>query len=200
MSEPRWVKKWAARAAVLIVLPGCVIAQWTPSEAGAATTHKVFVAPFDANGDPTIDTTRREGDSCTGSFVNGHTTAYRCFSGHFIYDPCFSGPLDDGRLLCVGTPWATEGVVLTGQEVSYPTTVARPVIWAIGLASGARCTFASGASSVRAGLRLNYFCSGRRRTLLWGSPNRQRATWTIRMSHGYTGRGWRRVKIAVAWS
>lgn len=194
------LKSVAGLCFCLAALTAVVVGSQTPAAAQAATLQRTYEPPFDEAGAPAIDTTTRTGDNCTGSFINGQLTAYRCFSGHFIYDPCFLSPSEDGSVLCVESPWATTGVRLTGAALEYPPTRTRKVIWAIQLANGSRCVYASGAGSVRGQRRLNYYCTGHVKRYLWGLPNRNHATWTILMSHGYTGRGWKRVKVAVVWS
>jgi len=49
--------------------------------------------------------------------------------------------------------------------------------WALELANGARCTFATGATATTAGLRLNYFCE--EGGAAYGEPVRGKHPWTI---------------------
>jgi hypothetical protein len=69
--------------------------------------------------------------------------------------------------------------------------------WAIELRGGATCGFVSGASGTRGTRRLNYACDDNH--FLWGRPDRADSFWTIPRSRSYSGRGWRRAKIAIAW-
>jgi hypothetical protein len=69
--------------------------------------------------------------------------------------------------------------------------------WAVELANGSRCVFASGASTVVDGRRLNSFC-GRNR-YLFGSPDTSRSVWRIRMSRDPNGAGMRKAAIRRSW-
>ena len=51
--------------------------------------------------------------------------------------------------------------------------------WNLQLTDGEHCGFASGATSVIDGERLNYFCSAGGRSGLWGFPDRHTEPWSI---------------------
>lgn len=130
--------------------------------------------------------------------------AVRCFAGSMIRDPCF---IDTRRaadaVLCVSSPWSK---VAISYEVfgELPETSGPDVTpWALRLESGLRCQFVSGATATIGSFRLNYFCSrpGSRKlaAVLYGSPNRTRATWTIRQARSVESRRLRRVSIRTAW-
>ena len=191
----RQTKVIASMAAVLAV------AASVPSVAAAspATERRTF-SPFGPDGERQVAVSDyRSTGSCSDSFVSGQDGPLRCFSGNFIYDPCFPDPTGEDQALCVRSPRARSGVMLRGAVNAHDGYDSRPnrAPWAVELFDGSMCTFVSGATSAKAGLRLNYMCGGTR--VLWGTPNKRAATWTIRKSSGYSGRGWRRVKIKVAW-
>jgi hypothetical protein len=170
--------------------------------ASAATDHRFYKAPFDGDGAPTVEYERRRGNACSPSYINGAVDAFRCYaSGHLIFDPCFDRPTEEGELLCVATPWATEGVLLSGADVDYSRDRREARIWAMKLRNGMRCSFLSGGTAwVRGAGRLNYIC-GKRKFFLWGNPDRSRSIWTIRRTGPtFSPRRFRRSRIAVAWS
>lgn len=172
---------------------------FSAASAPAATEQKTY-SPYTPEGERTIDVRDyRSADTCGSSFISGQRGPLRCFSGNYIYDPCFPDPLGRDEALCVASPEASSGVMLRGAPGTDDGYGGRPnpAPWALKLSNGAVCVFASGASNARRGLRLNYTCSDRR--FLWGSPNKRLATWTIRRSRTYTGRGWRVAKIRTAW-
>jgi hypothetical protein len=195
----------ALLAAVATVLAGAVAVadaseRSGPSAAAAARTSQQTFSPYDEFGDRLLDVSDyRTASSCSDSFISGQDGPLRCFSGNFIYDPCWPDPNDEDEAFCVSSPNATSGVMLRDALSVHDGYDSRPnrSPWALELMDGRMCVFASGASSARKGVRLNYFCD--RKRYLWGSPRRTRSLWTIRMSRGYTGKGWRRVKIKTAW-
>lgn len=141
------------------------------------------------------------GDCPSESFVNGRSDAWRCFVGDHILDPCFETPEAEDVVACVESPW-TKRALLVEAELDYNDRYldARPGSWALELTNGKRCVFVSGASTVVAGRRLNYFCGKRGRgPYLFGSPDRSKPLWRIRMAKSSTGRGMRRVAVRIAW-
>jgi hypothetical protein len=114
----------------------------------------------------------RRGYCWTGSLVTGRSNAWRCFTGNFIRDPCFSDPSDgvpvvvcpraptDRRLLRIRLtkplPW---GYGNSGRLSRYPWTIVRR--------DGVACNFATGATVVVRGKRLNYLCANG--SYLWGA-------------------------------
>jgi hypothetical protein len=62
------------------------------------------------------------------------------------------------------------------DDACVESVAARP--WAIELEDGRRCVFASGATDVAEGKRLNYIC-GTRNEELWGFPDCGNEPWTI---------------------
>lgn len=166
----------------------------------AATEQRRFEA-FNVDGRPTVPVRKGErASSCSASFVNSQSSALRCFAGNFIRDPCFVDPGDGDRAVCTPSPSARASVSMRGIEAADDGTRNTPSSrrpWALDLRNGASCFFVSGASSARRGRRLNYFCDDDR--FLWGTPNRSAPSWTILRSRTFTGRGWRRAEVSVAW-
>ena len=174
-----------------------------PSMTLAATEVKHYRA-WDANGDPLVSAFTESAGACnTESFKSSRADAWRCFAnGALIFDPCFENPLFEREVLCVGSPWAREGVLLrTSIDESNHGNRPGGRPWAVVLANGKRCTFLSGGTGVGpGGHRLNYAC-GRvgNGGFLYGIPNRRRPTWTIRYAKNPDPPRYRRVKIRVAW-
>jgi hypothetical protein len=189
-----------------LVLPALLSAVLlAPTPSAAATKTKRYKA-WDAAGDPTVpEFTERRGDCNSSSFVNRRHDAWRCFVGSRIHDPCFENPVFDRELICVASPWARKGVLVTSRldpDDRFPSSARRP--WALRLANGRGCVFVSGASNFVRGRRLNYICRLRpfkspRPPFLFGLPDRSRATWTILLGRSYEPVRFMRVKIRAAW-
>jgi len=78
--------------------------------------------------------------------------------------------------VCAAAPWSRTLVRIALSEDlprRDPSPLAAPPYWALVLASGARCTFISGATAVVRGFRLNYGCDDGR--VLFGSRAGRRA-------------------------
>jgi hypothetical protein len=192
----------AARAAGVVAV---VLASAAPGASAAEPTQRLRYSPFTAGGaaNPALRVTPGFGGECNSAswLVTGN--AYRCFHGHFLRDPCYFDAVASERaerdiVLCVPFPWSRSAVRLRADtlEPSSPRAAGGPP-WALALANGSRCGFATGASTAVDGRRLNYFC-GRSR-YLFGSPDTSRSVWRIRMSRDPYGAGMRKVAIRRAW-
>jgi serine/threonine protein kinase len=124
-------------------------------------TAKQIYSPANANGGLAVSNPTTTHGSCfTSSNVIQRADAFRCTSGNFLYDPCFS--INDTQLLCPSDgPWANSGVLINVSAlVSFggkdQGTSGQP--WAIQMADGTRCLAVSGATNEVAGQRLGYFC------------------------------------------
>lgn len=110
---------------------------------------------------------------------------WRCRTGNYLHDPCFSSAYASGIVLCPDAPWLKTGVKIRLTTTlpyahgnrSAPSLRAEP--WAIELYGGRHCLFSSGASNVVQGKRLNYFCGASSQEGLWGFPYRGSEPWTI---------------------
>jgi hypothetical protein len=171
-----------------------------PTATAAARTVQETFSPYDEFGERLLDVADyRTASSCSDSYISGQDGPMRCFAGNYIYDPCWPNPNGADEVFCVEAPDATSGVILRDAVSVHEGNDGRPnrAPWALELMDGRVCTFASGATSARGRVRLNYLCD--RTRYLWGSPRRTRALWTIRMSRTSTGQGWQRVQIRTAW-
>ncbi len=172
----------ASRIAILAVL---VSPSLLPASVAArsGTVATVFQA-FSSGGTPAIPTRPRSGYCYTGSLAINRADAWRCFVRNFIYDPCFSSPHVPGVVVCP-TSEVTAGIEIHltrrlprgSADTGQPSLRNQP--WDIELTNGQHFQFASGASNVVHGVRLNYFCGPKCSYGLWGYPRRTTQPWTI---------------------
>jgi hypothetical protein len=166
--------------------------------AAAATQLKRYEA-WTPGGNPRVaEFTGRRGDCNSSSYVSGTSDAWRCFVGSTILDPCFANPQSDREVLCVRSPWARNGVLVTSPLDPDDRLPGRSGPWHLVIRGGLRCGFVSGATTTVQGLRLNYPC-GRRGPFLFGKPIRTRPAWRIRLSRNPDGPRLRVVPVRTAW-
>lgn len=171
----RWLIVPAVLATVLVA-PGV-------GGASVRTTATIFRA-FTPSGKPTLRAHSASGYCYTGSLTIDRSDAWRCFVGNELFDPCFSSSAARGKVLCpnLDVDGGTEIrltkplPVLSGDRPA-PSLSDQP--WNVELTSGHHCAFASGASNVVHGKRLNYFCGTGSHSGLWGYPERHTEPWTI---------------------
>jgi chromate transporter len=165
---------------------GLLSAVWPlPAHADTTKTNVVIFSPW-SHGQ------LRQGFTAAGKakgscFSNALTTnrldAWRCFIGNDIYDPCFSGVADATVVACADDPFTRRVILLTLQK---PLTVGENETtemlqpkgepWGLRLTNGESCTFATGATDVAQGMRMNYECKGN--NFIVGFPNRSKPLWT----------------------
>jgi hypothetical protein len=170
-------------AAITFGLPVC-------ANAHSATSETIFQA-FTSDGTPTLHTESKSGYCWTGSLTADRDDAWRCFVSNGIYDPCFSSAQAPGVVVCPNA-WLsgaveiqlTKGLPRRYADNRPPSTHAQP--WNVELTNRQHCTFASGATTVVEGQRLNYFCTGGLNYELWGYPIHLSEPWTIRIAPGNT--------------
>jgi len=154
-------------------------------------------------------TDRVSGTCWTGSLADGgRPDAWRCMSGNRIYDPCFQGfeRIADAQtnqlvVACAPSPWAGTVVVLTPDEPlpageRTPPAPLEGMPWALELANGVRCVFATGATAVIAGLRLNYSCPDGAWVI--GDVDRSADAWQV-FYMPFDDYVTRQVSVTVAW-
>jgi hypothetical protein len=164
----------------------------TPSSSIAArpsnpATQYVLYEPWSASGPGLASgiqasSTLRGGNCYDESAASNRADAYRCYVGHYIFDPCFSNPnpgLGRPELACPGLDADSVTIVKSAKALRIPASPAPgpPRVWLIILANGMQCNFADGATSSVAGMRLNYVCSTN--VYLYGNPHRNNRTWMI---------------------
>src|SRR5688572_6101401 len=61
-----------------------------PMATAAARTSKQTFSPYDEFGERLLEVSDyRSASSCSDSFISGQDGPLRCFSGNYIYDPCW---------------------------------------------------------------------------------------------------------------
>jgi hypothetical protein len=167
------------------VLAGAASARPHPGRAPAApATRVVRLRPVDAKG------RLRAGYTITHRFGRAHCllgseatgTAYRCFAGNAILDPCWvPAGADHNHVICLGLPWShhvSRVHVTRGYDNSVPATPAHQP-WGVRLSGGTRCARVQGATGTVHGRPVTYFCP-HSKLMLVGEPDRSHSRWTIR--------------------
>lgn len=192
------------RATVVAAMAVAAVA--TGAASAGQRTRATIYEPFNASGAPTVHVTGTIRGHCwTGSLAAARRDAWRCMSGNYIYDPCFSSKSARGIVLCPATgPWSSAAIKmrLTKNLPSgygnkgKPSTSGLP--WALVTMSAWKCRLATGATAVVDGKRANYGCSGTK-DWLWGAPSRKAQPWVIYAAPSSTNRLSRKVRIKAAW-
>jgi hypothetical protein len=132
------------------------------------------------------------------------STAWRCYSGNHIYDPCFAAGHGAGFLACpTSFPWVKKVVKLklTGAlpykfgNGAGPATRGLP--WAIQTVDGKSCIALTGAAPIIQSKRLNYSCAGGGG--LVGEPHRGASPWWILYTPKRSSTHLTQTKIKSAW-
>ena len=178
----------------------------TPGTAAAGAPTKLTIyAPFTSSGAPSVRVARIIRGHCwTGSLASSRADAWRCMSGNFIYDPCFSSASTTGIVLCPNGPWSSAAIEIrliqslprTYANRGKPSTAGVP--WALVTTSGWKCLLATGATAVVDRRRANYGC-GHTKDWLWGAPMRKPTPWRIYAAPFSATRLSRTARIRAAW-
>ena len=136
--------------------------------------------------------------------------AYRCFSGHFAYDPCWLDNADPAQdsVLCQEHPWDTKAVlfkVAPGGLGPFlgPTQQVDPAFpWGVQLDDGEQCIAVQGTHDSYNGKVVDYSCGNSYHHVLLRSLNRATPQWTYKSAYfngstGYTPGPLEHV--AIAW-
>lgn len=164
---------------VLCVTLAVLIAAATPA------TRQIIYRPWTASGLRSGLTVAQmiKGKCWTNSISTDRPDAFRCMAGNDIWDPCFAGAPKGGEVACVENPFSSKVVVMkltaalpksSGPYAKMLEPNAQP--WALELASGGRCYFATGATGAVNGERMNYECKGN--DWIVGFPKRSPGVWT----------------------
>src|SRR3954468_5233591 len=126
---------------------------------GTATVHFRAYAPSGDLTVPVADVVR--GQCWTTSIAAPSASAYRCFQGNKILDPCFAPahPSSPLQVACLAAPWSRALMLQVNGKLPAPsagTAVSRP--WAFQLADGVRCVASTGTVPAVAGVNLAYHC------------------------------------------
>ena len=154
----------------------------TSTSSTAPPTATRIYSPANASGGLAVPVSRKANGSCfTTSNVTTRTDAYRCTVGNELFDPCFS--VSQSQVVCpFDGPWANSGLLINVSSLPSAAggsqdqgTNGQP--WAIQLAGGTNCLSISGATSLIAGQRLGYQCTGG--VGLYGNVQRSGPAWMI---------------------
>jgi len=187
---------------------------WTPVTFGPNPpqpgTELAEVAPVDAREQPVPGlTVSQTGDGTCEGGSDSVTGApdYRCFSGNFVYDPCWavaSSTTPTKSVLCMTDPWDSSVVKIVTTTPLTETGPAKPdysIPWAVRLTSGQQCLGAQGAHSQYAGQPVDFYCTGSNMVLL-GGIDQSAPTWTMKslLSNGAGGFSTEStVQVSLAW-
>jgi hypothetical protein len=178
---------------------------------GKQTTKIVYLAPVDAHGNLVAGLSVSQtlkGNLCgAGSEGVTTTTAYRCFAGNWVLDPCWAGAGSKPAVYCVNFPWSktVTRVTLGSLDGSAPAPATSSDLghpWGVQLTDGKQCIAAQGARLVVGNQAAMYECGFTATSLeLLGSPDRSASLWTFqtvylkgdKIVHGPT------VQVATAW-
>lgn len=157
----------------------------TTSIASGSTEVRI-VQPFSPEGIvPTYRVVSDESGSCwQGSSSTHRREAWRCKAQSRILDPCIESPFGATKdtVACPLGPFTNEVAILRLTE-PLPINMANRFSgsdgppWALRLSNGDECRFITGATTVVAGLRLNYQCTSG--AFVFGDPDRSRPEWSI---------------------
>jgi hypothetical protein len=130
-----------------------------------AATQTVHVSAVDSQGGiaPGLQVTATAGDATCepGSEVIG--SAYRCFAGNGVYDPCWTdSPSPAPAVLCLGTPWShsVSKLTLSSSLPSLTGGTGNGPPWGLQLTDGRNCVLEQGAHDTFDGRVVDYFCGG----------------------------------------
>lgn len=128
---------------------------------------------------------RVKGSCWTNALTTDRPDAWRCMVGNDIYDPCFAGS-SHSVVACAGDPFNKRVLLVTLTKPlphgSDPTTrwlQPKGEPWGVQLTNGEKCSFATGATDVAQGMRMNYECKGN--DFIVGFPNRSEPVWTAHL-------------------
>ena len=171
--------------------------------AAARATDQRLYSPFTPDGQrrQSLDLTGTKRGSCNGGSEQvQRPDAWRCFTGDYVRDPCFSHERTN-YLLCSEQPWSARVVrldltkPLPGTEnASGDGGAGRP--WGIQLENGERCIAISGGAASIGGMRVNYQCSDE--VVLVGDPSTSRRFWSILRSDQKSSQS-TRSEIVTVW-
>jgi hypothetical protein len=171
---------------VLATLCALTMALAMPAPAAITRTTVVTFNPWASGGLQRGFTVleKAKGSCWTRSLSTDRPDAWRCFQGNDIHDPCFAAS-GSTIVACAEDPFSKRVVLLRLSKPladgGNPTTkMLQPKgePWGLLLMSGDRCIFATGATDVVAGERMNYACA--KNGWVIGAPDRSTAIWTAR--------------------
>ena len=132
---------------------------WNPFAQPSATVQRYFAPEYGV----AVDTRSLSAANCwIHSVVSDRPDAYRCSTDDGLIDPCFTSGTEPSILACPINPYdqvkyySVEDSQLEQLAVAS-STGDQP--WFIKLNDGTECNFDSGATSLVAGMRVDYMCN-----------------------------------------
>jgi hypothetical protein len=168
------------RVGLLIVAAAAVLGA---TALASVHTKTVIYQAFTTSGSPAIHVSKTVNGHCfSGSSETNRNDAWRCLSGNFLHDPCFSSSKAPGIVLCPDRAWKRSGIEikltqpLSGGNKHKPSTKGLP--WAMETTTGLKCVFQGMGPFISPTNFADYACQGG--TWLWNKPNRTAQPWTIK--------------------
>jgi hypothetical protein len=195
----------AIRLAVGFIAAGTlVVCAALPSIGAQKTTVMMYSAWTPAGKLANVRTIETVSGHCwTQSLVTSRGDAYRCMVGNSILDPCFAPKVSRPRAVACATDPFSNRIVLLRMQKPLPspdstTQWLKPhnQPWGLRLSNGDTCVFATGATDVIKGERMNYGCA-RNDGWIIGLPSQLTAVWTAKSSD-YPSKGVKTVFITEA--
>jgi hypothetical protein len=188
-----------------IAASALVFSTTLPSLAAQKTTVVMYHAWTPAGKLANVRVTETVSGNCwTQSLVTSRGDAYRCMTGNDIYDPCFAPRTSRPQVVaCAPNPFLNRIVLFRLKKPlpSSPNTTTQWLQphnqpWGLRLTNGDTCVFATGATDVIKGERMNYGCA-RNDGWIIGLPNQLTPLWSVQSS-AYPSKGVKTVFIAEA--
>ncbi|MGH3410411.1 MAG: esterase/lipase family protein, partial [Streptosporangiaceae bacterium] len=160
--------------------------------AQAQPTAVVDTAPVSTTGQPVPgETITSRGTAQCEAGSDTVPQAYRCFSQHSVYDPCWLDNADPGQatVLCQEQPWSTQVArfsVPAGGLASFlgpaqPVALSYP--WGVQLSDGERCLAVQGTHDSFDGKVVDYACGTSYDHVLLRPLSRSAASWTYQSAY-----------------
>jgi hypothetical protein len=157
----------------------------------AATTQKTSVVLFTPWESGQIRhgysvASKAKGSCWTNALTTNRPDAWRCMIGNDIYDPCFAGAAHATVVACADDPFSKRVVLLNltkplanGDTAMSQMLQPKGEPWGLRLTNGETCSFATGATDVVQGMRMNYECKGN--DFIAGLADRSKPLWSAHL-------------------
>ena len=185
--------------------PGSTV---TPTTSASPVTSVVHVAPVGSLEQPIpgLPVSQTLDGSCVSGSDSVQGPVYRCFSGNYVYDPCWAvatAKIPTATVLCMTEPWQASVVKivtpgLPGVSAASGTDLDFP--WAVQLTTGQRCLAVQGAHGDYKGKAIDFGCQNSGLELLRG-VDRSRALWSYQsvQQNGSALAPGPAVYVSIAW-
>lgn len=192
------------KLAMALATMALALALAAPAQAAAPTRVAIF-SPWTTRGlvHGLRISAKVSGTCGTRSLVTNRNDAWRCMAGNDIYDPCFAGSPQKNVAACPQTPFSNTVILFRDSKSldAKPKSTAHNVHsmgqpWAIRLDGGDTCVFATGATEVIAGRRMNYTCA--KSGWVVGFVNRSTQPWTAESVSSPSDKRLKKIGVAAA--